>query len=217
MTQPSKEHYNAAQKVLQYLDGTQDVHLRYGGDKEQDFLTAHSDTNWASDATAQQRSSSGSAVFVHGNLVAWKSALQCCTALSAVEAEHLFKAIGIDVGIPTILSDNTGTIQVSKDPAQHWKLKHINTKYHFIRDNVQDGNIKIKYIGTEDNLANIFTKPVGKEALQRACQGLGLTPQQGTVAQQFPASPLRETVEGNVTMVGDASEPNKAYRSAEGK
>ena len=53
MTQPSKEHYNAAQKVLQYLDGTQDVHLQYGGDKEQDFLMAHSDMNWASDATTQ--------------------------------------------------------------------------------------------------------------------------------------------------------------------
>ncbi|SPC64033.1 related to retrotransposon protein [Ustilago sp. UG-2017b] len=227
MTQPSKEHYNAAQKVLQYLDGTQDVHLRYGGDKEQDILMAHSDANWASDATAQRRSSSGSAVFVHGNLVAWKSVLQHCTALSVVEAEfvaateaarevlffrHLFKAIGIDVGTPTIFSDNTGTIQVSKDPAQHWKLKHIDTKYHFIRDNVQDGKVKIKYIGTEDNLADIFTKPVGKEVLRRARQGLGLTPQQGTAAQQFPASPLRETVEGDVTMVGDVSEPNRAYR-----
>ncbi|SOV06930.1 uncharacterized protein UDID_17970 [Ustilago sp. UG-2017a] len=227
MTQPSKEHYNAAQKVLQYLDGTQDVHLRYGGDKEQDFLMVHSDTNWASDATAQRRSSSGSAVFVHGNLAAWKSALQCCTALSAVEAEfvvateaaqevlffrHLFKAIGIDIGTPTIFSDNTGAIQVSKDPAQHWKLKHIDTKYHFIRDNMQDGKVKIKYIGTKDNLADIFTKPVGKEVLQHARQGLGLTPQQGTVAQQFPASPLRETVEGDITMVGDVSEPNRAYR-----
>ncbi|SOV05267.1 uncharacterized protein UDID_17878 [Ustilago sp. UG-2017a] len=202
MTQPSKEHYNAAQKVLQYLDGTQDVHLQYGGDKEQDFLTAHSDANWASDAITQRRSSSGSAVFVHRNLVAWKSGLQRCTALLAVEAEfvvateaarevlffrHLFKAIGIDVGTPTIFSDNTGTIQVSKDPAQHWKLKHIDTKYHFIRDNVQDGKVNIKYIGTEDNLANIFTKPVGKEVLRRARQGLGLTPQQGTAAQQFPA------------------------------
>ncbi|KAJ1576925.1 hypothetical protein NDA15_003289 [Ustilago hordei] len=135
MTQPSKEHYNAAQKVLQYLDHTRDTHLQYGSDKQQDFLTAHSDANWASDATAQRKSSSGSAVFVCGNLVAWKSALQRCTALSAVEAEfvaateaareilffkHLFKTVGIDVGIPTIFSDNTGTIQVSKDPAQHW-------------------------------------------------------------------------------------------------
>ncbi|SPC65046.1 related to retrotransposon protein [Ustilago sp. UG-2017b] len=150
--------------------------------KQQDFLMVHSDANWASNATAQHKSSSGSAVFVCGNLVAWKSALQCCTALSAVEAEfvaateaarevlffkHLFKAIGIDVGIPTIFSDNTGTIQVSKDPAQHWKLKHIDTKYHFIRDNVQDGRVRIKYINTVDNLADLFTKPVGKTTLQR--------------------------------------------------
>ena len=82
--------------------------------------------------------------------------------------EHLFRAIGIDVGIPTILSDNTGTIQVSK------KLKHIDTKYHFIRDNSQDGKVKIKYINTADNLADVFTKPVGKDALRRARQGLGL-------------------------------------------
>ena len=119
-------------------------------------------------------------MFVHGNLVTWKSALQCCTALLVVEAEfvaateaaqevlffrHLFKAIGIDVSTPTIFSDNTGTIQVSKDPTQHWKLKHIDTKYHFIRENIQDGNVKIKYISTKDNLADIFTKPVGKDAL----------------------------------------------------
>ncbi|CCF47894.1 hypothetical protein NDA11_005001 [Ustilago hordei] len=89
MTQPSKEHYNIVQKVLQYLDCTQDIHLQYSGDKQQDFLTAHSNTNWASNATAQCKSTSGSAVFVHGNLVAWKSALQQCTALSVVEAEFM--------------------------------------------------------------------------------------------------------------------------------
>ncbi|SPC61979.1 uncharacterized protein UHOD_12140 [Ustilago sp. UG-2017b] len=175
---------------------------------------AHSDVNWASDATAQRKSSSGSAVFVCGNLVAWKSALQRCTALSAVEAEfvaateaarevlffeHLFKAIGIDVGIPTIFSDNTSTIQVSKDPAQHWKLKHIDTKYHFIRDNMQDGRVRIKYINTADNLADLFTKPAGKTILQHARQGLGLKTQHITVAQQSPAMPLREAVEGDVT------------------
>ncbi|SOV02734.1 uncharacterized protein UDID_18018 [Ustilago sp. UG-2017a] len=217
LTQLSREHYNTAQKVLQYLDYTRDTHLQYGSNKQQDVLMAHSDANWASDATAQHKSSSGSAVFVCGNLVAWKSALQCCTTLSAVEAEfvaateaawevlffeHLFKAIGIDVGIPTIFSDNTGTIQVSKDPAQHWKLKHIDTKYHFIRDNVQDGKVRIKYINTADNLADLFTKLVGKTTLLRTRQGLGLTTQQVTVARQPPALPLREAVEGDITKRG---------------
>ncbi|CCF54680.1 hypothetical protein NDA11_001828 [Ustilago hordei] len=167
MTKPSKEHYNAAQKVLQYLDHMQDIHLQYGGDKQQDFLTVHSDMNWASDTTVQRRSSSSSAVFVHGNLVAWKSALQHCTSLSAV----------------------------SKDPAQHWKLKHINTKYHFIRDNIQDGKIKIKYINTVENLVDIFTKPIGREVLQCAQMGLGLMTQQHTAAQQSTALLLREAIE----------------------
>ncbi|SOV05945.1 uncharacterized protein UDID_19078 [Ustilago sp. UG-2017a] len=221
MTQPSREHYNAAQKVLQYLDHTRDIHLQYGSDKQQNFLMAHSDANWASDATAQRKSSSGSAVFVCGNLVAWKSALQRCTALSAVEAEfvaateaareilffkHLFKTVGIDVSIPTIFSDNTGTIQVSKDPTQHWKLKHIDTKYHFIRDNVQDGKVKSKYINTADNLADLFTKPVGKTTLQRARQGLGLKTQHDAVDRQSPALPLREAVEGNETKQGSRPE-----------
>lgn len=217
MTQPSREHYNTAQKVLQYLDHTQDIHLQYGSNKQQDFLMAHSDANWASDATAQCKSSSGSAVFMCGNLVAWKSALQRCTTLLAVEAEfvaateaaqevlfskHLFKAIRIDVGIPTIFSDNTGTIQVSKDPAQHWKLKHIDTKYHFIRDNVQDGKVRIKYINTADNLADLFTKLVGNTILQHTRQGLGLKTQHDAVAQQSPALPLREAVEGDATKQG---------------
>ncbi|SOV02162.1 uncharacterized protein UDID_18991 [Ustilago sp. UG-2017a] len=174
MTQPSREHYNTAQKVLQYLDHTRDIHLQYGSNKQQDFLMAHSDTNWASDATAQRKSSSGSAVFT----------------------------VVIDIGIPTIFSDNTGTIQVSKDPAQHWKLKHIDTKYHFIRDNVQDGKVKIKYINTADNLADLFTKPVGKTMLQRTRQGLGLKTQHDAVAWQSPALPLREAVEGNETKQG---------------
>ncbi|SNX81376.1 uncharacterized protein MEPE_00081 [Melanopsichium pennsylvanicum] len=196
-----------AQKVLHYLDQTQDICLRYGSRKGEEQLLAHSDANWASDPTTQRKSSSGSAVFVHGNLVAWKSALQRCTALSAVEAEfvaateaareilffqQLFKAIGIDTGTPTILSDNAGTIQVSKDPQQNWKLKHIDTKYHFIRDNVQDGKINIKYINTADNLADIFTKPVGKESLRKERNGMGLIQPQ----TQRPSWPAISPVEG---------------------
>ena len=60
---------------------------------------------------------------------------------------------------------------------------------------MQDGKVKIKYINTADNLADLFTKPVGKTILQRARQGLGLKAQHDAVARQFPALPLREAVE----------------------
>ncbi|SOV02881.1 uncharacterized protein UDID_18058 [Ustilago sp. UG-2017a] len=158
MHEPSQEHYQAAQWVLRYLKSTKEVGLVYRANESQEPLVAHSDANWASDTTIQRRSTSGLVVLVYGNPVAWKSAMQKCVSLSAVEAEfiaameathemlflkQLLRSIGIATGTPTIYSDNTGCIQVSKDPAQHWKLKHIDTKYHFIHNNVQEGRVQI--------------------------------------------------------------------------
>ncbi|SOV05799.1 uncharacterized protein UDID_18524 [Ustilago sp. UG-2017a] len=73
-----------------------------------------------------------------------------------------------------VYSDNTGCIQVSKDPAQHWKLKHIDTKYHFVCNNVQEGRVQIKYVDTTRNLADVLTKPIGRQAMQQARSGLHL-------------------------------------------
>ncbi|SOV02296.1 uncharacterized protein UDID_19179 [Ustilago sp. UG-2017a] len=189
MREPSQEHYQAAQRVLCYLESTKEVGLVYRANESQEPLVAHSDANWASDATIQRRSTSGSVVLVYGNPVAWKSATQKCVSLSAVEAEfiaateatrevlflkQLLRSIGIATGTPTVYSDNTGCIQVSKDPAQHWKLKHIDTKYHFICNNVQEGRVQIKYVDTTRNLADVLTKPIGRQAMQQARSGLHL-------------------------------------------
>ncbi|KAJ1043462.1 hypothetical protein NDA10_000853 [Ustilago hordei] len=189
MREPSQEHYQAAQRVLRYLESTRQVGLVYRASESQEPLVAHSDANWASDATIQRRSTSGSVALVYGNPVAWKSATQKCVSLSAVEAEfiaateatrevlflkQLLRSIGIATGTPTVYSDNTGCIQVSKDPAQHWKLKHIDTKYHFVRNNVQEGRVQIKYVDTTRNLADVLTKPIGRQAMQQARSGLHL-------------------------------------------
>ncbi|KAJ1041782.1 hypothetical protein NDA10_004195 [Ustilago hordei] len=189
MHEPSQEHYQAAQRVLCYLESTRQVGLVYRASESQEPLVAHSDANWASDATIQRRSTSGSVALVYGNPVAWKSATQKCMSLSAVEAEfiaateathevlflkQLLCSIGIATGTPMVYSDNTGCIQVSKDPAQHWKLKHIDTKYHFVRNNVQEGRVQIKYVDTTRNLADILTKPIGRQAMQQARSGLHL-------------------------------------------
>ncbi|SOV06214.1 uncharacterized protein UDID_19480 [Ustilago sp. UG-2017a] len=163
MCKPSQEHYQAAQRVLRYLESTKEVGLVYRANESQEPLVVHSDANWASDATIQRRSTSGSVVLVYGNLVAWKSVMQKCISLSAIEAEfiaateatrevlflkQLLCSIGIATGTPTVYLDNTGCIQVSKDPAQHWKLKHIDTKYHFVCNNIQEGRVQIKYVDT---------------------------------------------------------------------
>ncbi|KAJ1576248.1 hypothetical protein NDA15_006671 [Ustilago hordei] len=189
MCEPSQEHYQAAQRVLCYLESTRQVGLVYRASESQEPLVTHSDANWASDATIQRRSTSGSVALVYGNPVAWKSVTQKCVSLSAVEAEfiaateatrevlflkQLLRSIGIATGTPMVYLDNTGCIQVSKDPAQHWKLKHIDTKYHFIRNNIQEGRVQIKYVDTTRNLADVLTKPIGKQAMQQARSGLHL-------------------------------------------
>ncbi|KAJ1600143.1 hypothetical protein NDA14_002331 [Ustilago hordei] len=189
MREPSQEHYQAAQRVLCYLESTRQVGLVYRASESQEPLVAHSDANWASDATIQRRSTSGSVALVYRNPVAWKSVTQKCVSLSAVEAEfiaateatcevlflkQLLRSIGIATGTPTVYSDNTGCIQVSKDPAQHWKLKHIDTKYHFVCNNVQEGRVQIKYVDTTRNLADVLTKPIGRQAMQQARSGLHL-------------------------------------------
>ncbi|SYW81522.1 uncharacterized protein UHO2_00046 [Ustilago hordei] len=67
-----------------------------------------------------------------------------------------------------------GCIQVSKDPAKHWKLKHIDTRYHFIRDHVQEGDVAIKYVGTANNIADVLTKPLQGLNTSRLARMIGL-------------------------------------------
>ncbi|SYW81775.1 uncharacterized protein UHO2_00280 [Ustilago hordei] len=189
MCEPSQEHYQSAQQVLHYLESTKEVGLVYRANELQEPLVAHSDANWVSNTTIQRRSTSGSVALVYGNPVAWKSVMQKCVSLSAVKVEfvaameatcevlflkQLLHSIGIATGTPMVYLDNTGCIQVSKDPAQHWKLKHIDTKYHFIHNNVQEGRVQIKYVDTTRNLADVLTKPIGRQAMQQARSGLHL-------------------------------------------
>ncbi|SOV02848.1 uncharacterized protein UDID_18049 [Ustilago sp. UG-2017a] len=97
--------------------------------------------------------------YVYGCPVSWKSHVQKCVALLAVEAElvtaskaarealffsYLLRDLGIAGAKPVLRTDSQGCIQVSKDPAKHWKLKHIDTRYYFVRDHVQDTDILTK-------------------------------------------------------------------------
>ena len=63
-----------------------------------------------------------------------------------------------------ILCDNTSAISISKNPVMHSKTKHIPIKYHFVREQVLNNTIKLDHIGMKDQVANIFTKPLPKEA-----------------------------------------------------
>ena len=73
-------------------------------------------------------------------------------------------------------SDNQGAIALSKDNKLHQRMKHIDIRYHFIREAVEDGQIRMKYVPTDQNPADIFTKPLSKTKVRGFVAGLGLKP-----------------------------------------
>ncbi|GJZ18461.1 hypothetical protein Tco_0554584 [Tanacetum coccineum] len=73
-----------------------------------------------------------------------------------------------------VLCDNKGAINLSKNPVLHSRTKHIEIRHHFLRDNVQKGNITIEKVASEDNIADILTKPLKREPFNLLRLGLGL-------------------------------------------
>ncbi len=115
-------------------------------------------------------------------LVSWLSKKQSSISLSTAEAEYIAATacctqvlwmkqtlndvhITFEDSIP-IVCDNTSAISISKNPVMHSKTKHIPIKYHFVREQVLNKTMKLDYVGTKDQVVDIFTKPIPKEAFE---------------------------------------------------
>lgn len=125
-------------------------------------------------------------------LVSWISKKQTSISLSTTEAEYIaaaecctqiewMKQTLLDIKVmftePTVIyCDNTSAISLSKNPVQHSKAKHIPIKYHYLREQVGNKNIRLEYICTAEQVADIFTKPLNREVFERLRQMLGVIP-----------------------------------------
>ena len=137
-----------------------------------------------------RKSIGGGAFFLGESLVAWISKKQTSISLSTAEAEYIvatkcctqvewmkqtLKDIKIIFEEPIVIHcDNTSTISLSKNIVQHSKAKHIPIKFHYIREQETNKNIKLEYIPTKEQVANIFTKPLNREAFEHLRQKLGV-------------------------------------------
>ncbi|SYW74524.1 uncharacterized protein UHO2_01390 [Ustilago hordei] len=222
MSIPIDSAWKAAVHVVKYLNQTNEYQLHLGGETNEHSgtpVTTYTDANWASDPTNGRRSTSGSITYVYGCPVSWKSHVQKCVALSAVEAEfvaaseavretlffsYLLRDLEVTGVRPVLYTDSQGCIQVSKDPAKHWKLKHIDTRYHFVRDHVQEGDVEIKYVGTANNVADVLTKPLQGLNTSRLARMIGLEiPPKGGV-EDASASQARCTCYGRDIEIREA-------------
>jgi hypothetical protein len=173
-TAPGKIHWKHAKHVLRYLKGTSTHGLRYSDPGSREIkIEIFSDSDWGSNVD-DRKSVSGFVVCVNGNPVSWLSRSQKSTALSSCEAE--FMAISeamrealwlrqllleLDVGYvgPIMIRvDNQSAIKLAENPVQHQRSKHIDIRYFRIREEVQNGNIVLLYVPTDENIADLLTK-----------------------------------------------------------
>ena len=169
----------AAKRVLRYLAGTRTLGLTYrGNDTHTATVTVecYSDSDWASNPQ-DRRSISGYLACLGGTAIDWHSKRQPTVALSSAEAEYVaacFAGVEVvwlrrfigDIGFTqkksTQLSiDNQSAIAMIGAKGSEEKRKHISVKYHYVKQLAEKGILSIKWVKSEDNLADIFTKPLG--------------------------------------------------------
>ena len=183
MSRPTQLDLSMAKHVLRYLKGSREQGLKFVKSQTSLKLAGFCDSNWGA-SVKDRRSITGYNFELtdKGPLISWKSRKQQTVALSTCEAEYISLANAVqeakflkqlckDMNIVSddvlINVDNQGAINLAKNPVNHQQSKHIDIKYHFIRSEIQKGNVRLQYVTTEDNVADIFTKPATKAKLEK--------------------------------------------------
>ncbi|KAA0066315.1 putative mitochondrial protein [Cucumis melo var. makuwa] len=148
MESPTTTHLKMAKRILHYLKGMLDYGLFYSSSKEFK-LEGYCDSDWAED-TNDRKSSSGYVFFIGNTAFTWSSKKQPIVTLST---------FGILQDDPTVINvHNKSTIALAKNPVIHDRSKHIDTRFNFIKDCISRKEVKVEYVKTENQIADIFTK-----------------------------------------------------------
>jgi hypothetical protein len=188
MEAPTAEHLVAVKRVLRYVAGTLQFGCCYKR-KQGAQLIGYSDSDLAGDIDTR-KSTTGVVFFLGGNVITWQSQKQRVVALSSCEAEYIAGATaacqgvwlarllaelkGEEAGTFSLKIDNQSAVALSKNPVFHDRSKHIDVKYHYIRECVEENRVQIQSIGTVEQLADICTKALGCERFCELRSKLGV-------------------------------------------
>jgi hypothetical protein len=152
-------------------------------------LKAFSDSDFAGD-TETRKSVSGFIIYLCGVAISWRSKGQKSVSLSSTEAEYMaisevameilyivgiLKFLGVPLKYPIeVQVDNIGAVYLSKNATTGNRTKHIDTRYHFVREYIEDGIVKVIFVRSEENDADIFTKNLNTETFNKHCESIGL-------------------------------------------
>jgi hypothetical protein len=171
----TEAHWKAMARLVKYVVDTEEIGLRIKPRKKDDMfvLEGISDSEYAGDPDTRI-SVYGYILYFCGAPIAWKSKSDKSVTLSSTEAEyfalseaakevifvrHLVKSMGIEIEFPIIIKvDNVGAIYLSNNHTTSQRTKHIDIRHHFVREFIEDGILKVVFVRTDDNDADIFTK-----------------------------------------------------------
>ncbi|GJW46456.1 retrovirus-related pol polyprotein from transposon TNT 1-94 [Tanacetum coccineum] len=184
---PKTTHLEAVKRIFRYIRGT--IHLGLWYPKGTGIETiVYADSDHAGDYV-DQKSTNDVCTFMECCLTSWFAKKQMALAISTTEDEYVsarkacqqalwMKHALIDYNIRlddvSIMCNNKGAINLSRNHVQHSRTKYIEIRHHFLHDNVQKGNISIEKVASEDNIVDILTKPLKREVFNYLRLGLGM-------------------------------------------
>ncbi|KAH9671204.1 hypothetical protein KPL70_017270 [Citrus sinensis] len=186
---PGPEHWTAVKHIMKYLKRTKNYMLVYSGDEL--IPVGYTDYDFMSDKDSR-KSTSGYVFTLGSGVISWRSVKKSCIADSTTEAEYVAASEAakeavwlrkflqdLDV-VPAVTAplklfcDNSGAVAQSKEPRNHKKQKHIERKYHLIRDIVQRDDVEVTQIASQQNLADPFTKAIPGKPFNLHLDAMGM-------------------------------------------
>lgn len=177
----SHEHWKAVKKIFRYLKNTNGHGILYRKSSDGNLqLSGYTDADYGGDLDTR-KSRSGYIFLMNESPITWISKRQSVVALSTTEAEYIALSLGVreviwlrrlldELGFPQenatrINVDNQSAIKLVSNPEFHQRTKHIDIKYHFVREAVENGAVCISFIESKLQLADILTKPLPREKI----------------------------------------------------
>ena len=188
MERPTDLHLQATKRVLRYLKGTMDYGIFYskGGNTK---LMGFTDSDYAGNLE-DRKSTSGHLFLLSSGAVSWSSRKQPVVTLSTTEAEfvaasscacqavwlrRLLEELNhVQEESTVIYCDNSSAIKLSKNPVLHGRSKHIDMRFHFLRDLSKDEVVKLIHCGSQEQIADILTKPLKLDSFEKLRSMMGV-------------------------------------------
>jgi len=188
---PHMQHQTALKRILRYLSGTRDYGITYKYTTDS-IPTFHGFTDAAFANREDRKSTSGYVIITANGAITWKSRKEGVTAQSTTEAKfvalwegsqeaqwlrNLHQELNYAQIKPTLIyCDNTSAVAIARNPLYHKRTKHIEPKYYWVREKVQAERIDTEYCRTDNQTADVLTKPLAREKHMTHVTSMGLAP-----------------------------------------